>query len=244
MTKPQLIHRADFEAVLSDYRISQAGKDLLAAIDLVLLVAPTSVGKNTIIDQLAKTDSYKSIVSDTTRPPREENGELEQHGVRYFFRTEEEILSDLQAGMFLEASLIHNQQVSGISLRELKVASDQSRIAINEVEVIGADKIVAAKPDAHAIFLLPPSFDEWLRRLQHRGTMTEQEIRNRMESMRFELEFALPKNYYHFVVNDDLSEAIAMIRSIVEDSAQAETAEAKARAIAEQLLKQVTEALS
>ena len=243
MSKPHLKDKAAFQRILSNYHISEEGEEMLRDINLALMVAPTSVGKNTIIDRLVHDGPYETIVSDTTRPPRVENGKLEEHGVRYFFRKEEELLADLEAGLFLEASLIHNQQVSGISLRELKNAADHNKIAINEIEVIGADKVHQAKEDAHIVFILPPSFDEWLRRLKHRGEMTEDEIRNRTESMRFELEYALERDFFQFVVNDDLEEAIKNIRDIVENDHYDEEAQKHGRWLATELLRETNKAL-
>lgn len=243
-TKPHIKNMTGFKSVLANYHVSDAGKKLLQGINLVLLVAPTSTGKNTIIDRLAQEGPYESIISDTTRPPRIENGKLEQHGVRYFFRSEEEILADLEKGMFLEAALIHNQQVSGISLRELKKAADYNKIAINEIEVVGADNVHAAKSSAHFIFLLPPSLDEWLRRLKHRGAMSEQEIRNRTEGMRFELDFALKKDYYRYVVNDDIDQATRVIRDIVERDKKDEDLQRRGLYVAKQLLHAVEQRLA
>ena len=87
------------------------------------MISVTAGGRNTIIDQLLKSGDFHYIISDTTRHKRANNGVMEQDGREYWFRSEDEILADLKAGNFLEAAIIHNQHVSGISIRELKKAS-------------------------------------------------------------------------------------------------------------------------
>src|SRR5699024_8737685 len=134
---------------------SDEAKALLARTRLVLLVGPSSSGRNTVINELLKTGKYHAIVSDTTRLPRVNNGIPEENGREYWFRAEADVLHDLQNGSFLEAAIIHKQQVSGISMRELAAAADEGKVAINEIEVVGADNIHAAKPDALFVFMLP-----------------------------------------------------------------------------------------
>src|SRR4051812_45219052 len=110
----ELKHKDDFEKVLAGCQLSDGAKQTLAQTKLLLLVGPSSSGRNTIINELVAEGGYHYIVSDTTRQPRVNNGVLEQDGREYWFRTEEDILADLQAGNFLEAAIIHDQQVSGI----------------------------------------------------------------------------------------------------------------------------------
>src|SRR5579885_607634 len=111
----RLEHLQEFKTVLANYRISPASQRILQQTNLVLLAAPTSAGRNTIIRELLKTGDYHYIVSDTTRQPRINDGIPEQNGVEYWFRSEADILKDLAAGQYVEAAIIHNQQVSGIS---------------------------------------------------------------------------------------------------------------------------------
>lgn len=214
--KPYLEHYDKFEAVLANYHINEEAKKLLKKTKLVLLTSPTSSGRNAIIKELVKTGNYEYIVSDTTRPKRTNNGVEEQDGVEYWFRTEEEVLKDLEEGRYLEADIVHGQQVSGISMRELNKASDQNKIAIDEVYYIGIDKVKQVKLDTHAIFVLPPSFDVWMDRLMKRGDMTTEEVKNRLESAEIELQTTVERDYYRYVINDDLPKAVEDLRRIVE----------------------------
>lgn len=210
----KLTRLKEFEEVLRNYQISDDSKQILADTNLVLMVSPSAVGRNTIIQQLLKSGEYYFVVSDTTRQPRFNNGTMEQSGREYWFREEQEILADLKAGQFLEAAIIHGQQVSGISIRELRRAKDEAKIAITDIEIVGVQNIVRAKPDVKAIFVLPPSFGEWLKRMDGRGLMPPEEKKRRMESALEEFSSALERPYYRFVINDTLEHATEQIHAI------------------------------
>ncbi len=234
----RLEHLAEFQAVLANYRISEASRLTLVETKLALLVAPTSAGRNTIIRELVKTGEFEFIVSDTTRHPRINDNILEQDGVNYWFRSEAKVLSDLKAGRFLEAAIIHNQQVSGISIRELKRIHDSGKIGTTDIEVVGVHNIMSAKPNAFAIFVLPPSFEEWQRRFKHRGPMSEGEYRRRLESAAQEFKAALREPYYSFVVNDTIDNAVEAIQEIVHKGNLNAEEQARGRNLATELLRE------
>jgi len=225
----------EFKKILADYHISDTSKKILKNTKLVLLVAPSSIGRNTLIRELQKTGEYHFIVSDTTRKPRVNDGILEKNGREYWFRSEEEMLNELKAGLFLEAAIIHNQQVSGISIRELEQAHVEGKTAITDIEVVGVHNIMGAKPDAIALFVLPPSFEEWQRRIRDRGEMSSHEYRRRMESAAKELKAAVSEPYYKFVINDNLTEAVKRIHQIVQNGVIDADEQSTARLLAEQL---------
>jgi guanylate kinase len=210
-----LQHHQEFQEILSTYHVSDHAKKILQNLRLVLLIAPTSGGRNTIIEHQLKTGRYYFIVSDTTRPPRINDGVPEENGKIYWFRSEEEVLADLRAGEYLEAEIIHNQQVSGISLRELEKAVKEKKIAIKDIELEGMHNILRVKPDTVAIMVVPPSFDEWQKRLSNRGQMTAHEQKNRFQTAQRILQDAHKQDYYHFVVNENMEQSAQLIDAII-----------------------------
>jgi len=211
----RLDHRQEFESVLSVYQLSSSAKAILSKLSLVLLSGPSASGRNTIIEELVKKGDYQEIVSDTTRKPRFNNGVKEINGQTYWFRDEESFLADLKKGAFLEAEIIHNQQVSGISIRELIRAQEANKVAITEVEIGGFLKILDLKPDTLGIFVLPPSFDIWLARLKNRNKISDEEMINRLTTGLRIYKTALDKSGIPIVVNDDLTVAVSDIDKIV-----------------------------
>ncbi|HEU4914325.1 MAG TPA: hypothetical protein VFT16_02870 [Candidatus Saccharimonadales bacterium] len=235
---PYLAHRDKFEAALASYRISDHAKKILKNTKLVLLTGPSSSGRNTIIEFMLGMGSYHYIVSDTTRPPRYNDGILEQNGREYWFRKEAEMLQDIENGEFLEAELIHGQQVSGISIRELEAATTEHRIAINEVDIGGIQTVLAAKPDTVAIFILPPSFEEWQRRMAGRGTMDPAEFKRRMQTAERIFAEAAQNSYATIVVNHTVADAAHEIDGIVQGKSVDSAEQHAGKELAVRLLQQ------
>lgn len=239
----QLAHIDEFRDALAHYRLSDEAKRILANLNLVLLVGPTSSGKNTIIRELLKIGAYHYIVSDTTRQPRVNDGVLEENGREYWFRSEEDMLREIREGNFLEAAIIHNQQVSGTSIRELGKALETNKTALAEIEIVGAGKTYIAKPDTIIIFNVPPSFDIWMQRLKGRGQLPEAEIRRRLETSLAEYEAALTHDYYRFVINDNVSETVAAIDAMARQDAHDTSREYAARELVKDLHRQTNDYL-
>lgn len=207
----------EFESALLDYKISNESKIELAKTNLLLMLAPSASGRNTIIKELLKTDDYYFIVSDTTRKPRINDGVLEQNGIEYWFRTERQMLKDLQDGNLLEAEIIHGQHVSGVSIRELKKANQLNKTAITDIDLGGARIVSQAKPDTKVILLIPPSFDEWMKRLNGRGNISTAEIKRRIQTAEKILHSAADHVATHVVVNDDIKDSVKKIHDITND---------------------------
>jgi len=199
-----LHHLNDFENTLKHYNPSLEIIDLLRNIQFVLLAAPTAAGRNTIIKSLIMTGKYYYVVSDTTRKPRINNGIPEKNGDEYWFKSEEEFLHGLKNGAYVEAAIIHNQQVSGVSLEELRRAADSGKTVITDIDINGCDSIKSYSDSTIPIFILPPDFKEWIRRLDARGAMDSAEKRRRLNSAAEEIQLALDRNYFKFVINWDL----------------------------------------
>ncbi len=214
ISTPRLESLAEFEAALAQYHVSPKAQLILDKTTLVLLIGPTSSGRNTIIERLMRSGDYQYIVSDTTRPKRINNGVREKNGVEYWFRSEDEMLADIQGGKFLEAEIIHRQQVSGTSIRELQYAHEKGRIAITDVDIGGVYNIVKTKPDTIVILILPPSFESWQKRLKGRGHMSPEEYRRRTETALKIFSAPAKHDFFKIVVNDKLEEAVQQVDAL------------------------------
>lgn len=215
--------REQFEGILSNYRISKEGQELLSKLSLLLLGGPSAAGRNTIIEHLLKKRDYHLIVSDTTRLPRINDGILEVNAVTYWFRSEQEVLEELQRGDFIEAEIIHDQQVSGISIRELETALIKNKIAVTDIEIGGFNNIMSSKPDTVGLLVLPPSFDEWLRRLRGRGNMPQSEILNRLRTGARIFSEAVSQSPGVIVINDELERSVAEIDALAHGAKDTKT---------------------
>ena len=94
----------------------------------------------------------------------------------------------------------------------------EGKNVILEIEVQGALNVMAQRPDAFSLFLLPPSWEELERRLRGRGTEAESVILKRLEAAKWELE---QKDHYRFqLVNDDVDETVAELEQLIEAERQ------------------------
>jgi guanylate kinase len=118
---------------------------------------------------------------------------------------------------FVEVKIVHETNIYGTSVAEIQRIHDADKIAVTDIDVQGVVEYVALNPQAKAVFLLPPSFDEWMRRLSERGGLDQDELKLRLETAQDELEHALKAGHFHFVINADLDKAVADIRTYAED---------------------------
>lgn len=174
---------------------------------LVVLAAPSGVGKTTIARALAERRRDVGFsVSATTRPPR--SGERD--GVDYHFLTAADFERRVQAGDFLEFADYAGQRY-GTLRAEVDRLRDQGRHVLLDIEVQGAAQVRRAYPwpASIAIFLLPPSGAELRRRLAARGSEDAPALERRLEQGRREL--AAAPNFDVLIVNDDLERAVAAV---------------------------------
>lgn len=207
--KPELLDK------IKNYRVPKTAKALIQQTKIVFLVGITAAGKDTIISELLKSGDYHYTISHTTREPRYNHGILEQDGIDYHFVDDAAIERMLDNHEFVEAKLVHGK-IYGTSIAEIQIAHDRSEIAINEVEVQGVAEYRAVSNAVLPIFLLPPNFAVWQERLLKRygGNVDQNDLFTRMQTAVVELEDALAKDYFEFVINVDLNQAIQAVDAI------------------------------
>ena len=188
---------------------------------LFIFSGPSGAGKGTICKRLLEENKELAIsVSMTTRAPR--NGEVE--GVSYYFTDKETFRKRIDAGEFLEHAEVYGNYYGtpkGPVIEKLRNGID----VILEIDMQGALKVKENYPEGVFIFILPPSMSELRKRLTGRGTETEEAIELRLGETLKELSYI--EKYDYCVVNGELEEAVARVKSIVvaEHSKVAFTAE-------------------
>lgn len=176
---------------------------------LIVISAPSGCGKSTVISELLKADPHLHFsVSVTTRGPRGS----EQDGKDYFFVSNEEFLRLVEKDEMLEhACYVGNYY--GTPKQPIFEKIDSGTDVVLEIEVNGAEQVKRRYPNALLIFILPPSFEELMRRLVDRRTDSPEVIEKRMQKAKSEMQRA--KYYDYLVVNDDLSTAVSQIQAIL-----------------------------
>ena len=169
---------------------------------LVVLAGPTAVGKGTVSAYIR--ENYPDVllsVSATTRTPRP--GEVD--GVHYDFLDEARFASMVADDEFLEWAVVHNRSRYGTPRPPVVAALAQGRSVLLEIDLDGARQVRAAMPEALLVFLLPPTWEELVRRLVGRGTESAEEQARRLETATVEL--AAQDEFDVLVVNDDVDRA-------------------------------------
>ena len=140
-------------------------------------------------------------VSATTRDPRP--GEVE--GKSYFFMTKGKFERLIESGGLLEWAQVHGQNYYGTPAGPVDEALRKGLPVLLEIDLAGARQVKKLRPEAHSIFLKPPSWEELVRRLEGRGTETPEEQQRRLETARAEL--AAADEFDETLVNDDVFDA-------------------------------------
>lgn len=233
---------AALKAKIASYRPSDLVKDQLNKTAILLLVAISGGGKDTIKHRLIETGNYRHIISYTTRPPRVNNGVSEQEGEDYHFISHQTADRMLDEGSYIEADLYANN-LYGTGIADIVAAEQEGKIAITDMTIEGAFHYLQLAPSVKAVFLLPPSYEIWMKRLTKRGVTDPQDLRHRMQEAADEIEHAMQADNMYIVINDDLEDAIQVVDDIAHNK-PVEPHYHKAMAIAEQLVARLREELS
>ena len=140
-------------------------------------------------------------VSATTRAPRP--GEVD--GVHYLFTSEADFDALVEQGQMLEWAVVHGRHRYGTPRRPVEEALAAGTPVLLEIDLQGARQVKAAMPQAHFVFLAPPSWEELTRRLVGRGTEGAEERERRLATARVEL--AAEAEFDTTIVNHDVAEA-------------------------------------
>ena len=177
--------------------------------NLFAVAAPSGTGKSSLVKALLELDSHLVVsISHTTRKPRGQ----EQDGREYHFVDEPEFRAMIAAGQFVEWAEVHGN-LYGTSRAAIEDRITGGHDVVLEIDWQGALQIKRLFPNANLIFILPPSWDELLQRLQRRGEDDPQVIAKRMENARIEVSQA---RHFDFVIINALFEsALFDLKAIV-----------------------------
>lgn len=178
---------------------------------ILVISGPSGSGKSTLLDRLLKEeeDGIYFSISSTTRDIREG----EEEGVNYYYISQDEFKEGIQKGEFLEWAKVHKNYY-GTSLKPVKEALEKDKIVIFDIDVQGF-KIVMSKfkEVTTSVFITTKDQKELKKRLQNRGTDSDNIIEQRIFNAVGEMEHIL--EYDYFFINDNLDQSYQNLRSIL-----------------------------
>jgi len=177
--------------------------------NLFIIAAPSGCGKTSLVEALIKkTKNIYVSVSHTTRPPRPD----EVNGINYYFISIKEFEEMIKNNAFVEHAIVFDNHY-GSSTKLIKEKLDEGIDVILEIDWQGARQVKENIPNAISIFILPPSKEALLGRLQKRAQDNEQTIQKRMSDAQNQMQHFSEFDY--LVINDDFNNALNDLNLII-----------------------------
>lgn len=176
---------------------------------ILILSGPSGAGKSSLIKKIEdQIGAYYFSISTTTRPMRK--GEID--GVHYHFVSEEQFENDIADENFLEYAVVHGNYY-GTSIKPVKKALKEGKLVLFDIDVQGHDAVQNRLSDiSTSVFITTPTLKELERRLNARGTDSEEIIGKRIEMAKREVQRIC--EYDYLIINDDLDTAANVLVSI------------------------------
>ena len=177
---------------------------------LIVVSGFSGAGKGTIMKALLERyENYALSISATTRNPRPG----EEEGKAYFFKTTEEFEKMIAQDDLIEyAMYVGNYYGTPKAYVEEQLRAGKD--VILEIEIQGALKVKEKFPNTLLLFVTPPSAEELRKRLEGRGTETQEVIDGRMKRAIEEAEYM--DQYDYLVVNDELDVCVEEMHHLIQ----------------------------
>jgi guanylate kinase len=176
--------------------------------NLFIISAPSGCGKTSLVKALLNDISDLCVsVSHTTREPRP--GEV--GGENYHFISKDKFNDMCAEGAFVEHAEVFGNYY-GSTKESIDKELQQNKDVILEIDWQGAQQVKKSVA-ALSIFILPPTKNALLSRLQGRGQDSQEIINKRMSNAKDEM-----SHFYEFdflVFNDDFDSALGDLKHII-----------------------------
>ena len=170
--------------------------------NLFIISAPSGCGKTSLVEALIKkTKNLCVSVSHTTRPPRPD----ETNGINYYFISINEFEEMIKNNAFVEHAMVFDNHY-GSSTKLIREKLDEGIDVILEIDWQGARQVKKNMSNSIGIFVLPPSKEALLGRLQERAQDDEITINRRMSDAQNQMRHF--NEFDYLIINDDFGNAL------------------------------------
>ena len=180
--------------------------------NLFIIAAPSGCGKTSLVKALLKNSSNLCVsVSHTTRKSRPD----EVNGINYHFVSVNKFKEMINKNAFVEHAEVF-ENLYGSSRQLINDNLENNKDVILEIDWQGARQVKLNMPKVISIFILPPSKDALLMRLQGRGQDDKQTIIKRMSDAKNQMSHF--DEFDYLVINDNFDVALSNLESIIGQS--------------------------
>ena len=177
--------------------------------NLFIIAAPSGCGKTSLVEALIKNSKNLYVsVSHTTRPPRSD----EINGINYYFVSIDEFEEMIKNNAFVEHATVFDNHY-GSSAKLIKEKLDEGIDVILEIDWQGARQVKINMPKSISIFILPPSKEALLGRLQQRAQDNDATINKRMSDAKNQMQHF--NEFDYLIINDDFNSALNDLNLII-----------------------------
>jgi guanylate kinase len=215
----------------ADYQPGQHVLDGLKNVRMAVVVGPTAAGKTTLLEAAKTNPELHFVITTVSRAPRP--GEID--GEHYHFRSKAEMQAAIKRREYVN---IATSPMGDLYATDLK-SFPQDGVAMMAVWAHAVPYFCSLPfKEVHTIFVVPPNFETWQKRLGNHGFKAAQ-LQKRLSEAKCSLEFGLYDRRATCIVNDNLQEAVNdFMRAVLRQSLQ--IGQSKAREHIVELLKKLT----
>lgn len=178
---------------------------------LIVISGPSGVGKDSVLEEMKSRGlPFHFVITATTREPRP----AEEHGVDYFFVSDDEFARMIDDGELLEYAVVY-KDYKGIPKQQVRQALASGKHVVMRVDVQGADTVRELAEDALLIFLTTETEEELESRLRSRKTETKDSLNLRIATARQELKKIEIFDYVVINREGKLQETVDTIEAII-----------------------------
>ena len=178
----------------------------------IIFSAPSGSGKTTIVKHLLR--NFKDLafsISATTRPMRSER---EVHGRDYYFLTVDDFKDKIEHGDFVEWEEVYDGNYYGTLKSEIERLWAMGKHVLFDVDVKGGVRLNEYFQERGlAVFVKVKNMVELEKRLRHRNTETEENIKRRLAKAEYEMSFE--NEFDVTLISEDLQKTLKNAEDLV-----------------------------
>lgn len=173
-----------------------------------IISGPSGAGEDSAIEGLKKFIPIERVITTTTRQMR--SGESQ--GNPYYFISKNEFKNRLESGEFFEHAQQYNDQLYGVTFKEIERVKNIDKIGIWKVDYKGVVEINKKMPQVKSILITAP-LEVLEQRIRDRDNVTEEFVQERMDYTKRWLKH---ESVYDFKVINEQGKLDKTIKEVLE----------------------------